>query len=92
MADSKARYALVRVDDNLFCPGHFEKIRSKFCCTYDNDLSCSGCKFGDTPEQFINKIETVLNRLQIEMKKETVLCISNKGIAHEIGRFLGVKR
>ena len=71
----KPKYAIVRVDDNMFCPAHFEKINNDFVCNYKakcydgygqqlkSPLGCEKCKYGDTKEQLENKIEQVIKRI-----------------------------
>ena len=56
------RYAIVRVDGK--CPIHTERLSSQeidgmFKCSYDD---CSNCRYGDTKEQLIRKVATVLRR------------------------------
>ncbi len=98
----KPKYAIVRVDDNMFCPAHFEKINNDFVCNYKakcydgygqqlkSPLGCDKCKYGDTKEQLENKIEQVIKRINKEKKDGKILYMSEKGLAMEIVEFLGV--
>jgi len=92
----KPKYAIVRVDDNMFCPAHFEKINNDFVCNYKakcydgygqqlkNPLGCEKCKYGDTKEQLIQKIHQELTR---QVYKNN---FKLKDIATKIVEFLGV--
>lgn len=77
---SKNRYAIVRVE----CPSKNE-IDAQFVC-YPNDNNCSGCRYGDTKEQLINKVEQVLKRSWLNEENQPF-----KEVAEEIVEFLGVE-
>lgn len=63
--ESKARYAIVRVDkitkrdtDYYVCPSYFENINDKFVCdtTHKDHIACKDCRYGDTKKQLIEKV------------------------------------
>ena len=99
------RYALVRVDDR--CPVENEEEiylvdRVKmFPCFLDKRLSCKNCRYGDTKEQWIRKVEQVIKRklkgglilrnTKINKTYNIQKTISAKAIAKEIVEFLGVE-
>ena len=96
------RYAIVRVDKEHYlnsCPAGFEEINNDFVCSYkkDNILNqyvhnCKKCKYGDTKEQFIMKVETAIKR---RIKDEYIVMfgkvIKTRSLAQEIVEFLGVE-
>ena len=97
---NQKRYAIVRVDNK--CPDWFEKIKNSFVCKLKMaedgfHLDCSNCRYGDTKEQLIRKIE---QGIDIGMKKvfgkELDQAYYNRArenhliIAKEIVEFLGV--
>ena len=86
---AKTRYAIVKVNNH--CPSRFvDNVRNEYVCkikqTRDGyHLNCVGCRYGDTKEQLIRKVETAI----------TIWC--NKGfynkehLARKIVEFLGVE-
>lgn len=94
------RYAIVRVDDdyNHLCPSAFEKIDDSFFCKLAKRKggSCNVCPYGDTKEQLVAKIKTVLDRITkcnfIEYKyRNKYFLLESNYIAKEIVEFLGGK-
>lgn len=84
---NKPRYAIVKVE----CPPKNE-IDAQFVC-YPNDNNCGGCRYGDTKEQLITKVEQAIRK----PIHEGNLDFSSKGfrygvkrLAKEIVEFLGV--
>ena len=49
---AKQRYAIVKVE----CPARNE-IDGQFVC-FPEDNECSGCRYGDTKQQLMNKVIT----------------------------------
>lgn len=83
--ESKARYAIVRVDNS--CPAMLDDIA---CIVARNMLHCK-CgedpkNYGDTKEQLIQKIITAVERAGIDYVQ-----LSKEEIAKEIVKYLGVK-
>jgi hypothetical protein len=79
------RYAIVRVDEG--CPigqSVFKEIELQNVCNASKN--CSSCLIGDTKEQLVNKIITVLKR-----EKKGWFYISERDIATKIVEFLGVE-
>lgn len=82
---NKARYVIVRVDDSLMCPSHYENIKNDFVCNYKakcydgygqqlkSPLGCEKCKYGDTKTQLIDKITTVINREMLNTNDFVIL-------------------
>jgi len=96
----KPKYSIVRIDDSLYCPSHFEKINNEFVCEYDGkNKSCSNCRYGDTKTQLIDKITTVINREMLSTNDFVILggnkpfakILSHKQLAQKIVEFLGVE-
>lgn len=77
------RYAIVRVE----CPPRNE-IDAQFVC-FPNDNNCSGCRYGDTKEQLINKIETAVAIMRNKMENKEVYL--DRAVATFIVEFLGVE-
>lgn len=83
------RYAIVRVDDR--CPVEEEEDISlgdrirMFPCFTDKRISCKNCRYGDTKEQLIRKIEHVIKRQSLKG------AIWESDLAKEIVEFLGVE-
>lgn len=77
---AKQRYAIVKVE----CPARNE-IDGQFVC-FPEDNECSGCRYGDTKQQLMNKVITALNRAGIDYVQ-----LTKKQIAEAIIEFLGVK-
>lgn len=90
MKDKK--YALVRVDSCIMCPSHFEKIKNENVCCIPKDaigvtqFACDNCRYGDTVEQFENKIATGLRRIMRSKK-----CSTYDEVAKQLAEYLGVK-
>lgn len=86
------RYAIVRVDSYIMCPSHFEKIKNENVCCIPKDaikvtqFACDNCRYGDTKEQMVAKIITILKR-----EKKGWFYISEREIANKIVEFLGVE-
>ena len=85
----KKRYAIVRVD-NTWCPNKFENVDNRFVCDSRKKnikyVHCERCLYGDTKEQLIAKIITILKR-----EKKGWFHISEREIANKIVEFLGVE-
>lgn len=82
------RYAIVRVN---ICPEEFEegKKNSRFC---PEDGDCEKCRYGDTKEQLIAKVETAIEiAINKYEKGEILLANKNKALAEIIVEFLGVE-
>ena len=106
----KPKYAIVRVDDNMFCPAHFEKINNDFVCNYKakcydgygqqlkSPLGCEKCKYGDTKEQLIAKIQQALFKFIFTEQLQKVVAIEEqkriykqyRPMAEKVVEFLGV--
>lgn len=80
---SKPRYAIIRVDS---CPPRKE-IDAQFVC-FPKDNICGGCRYGDTKEQLIRKVQTAL---QLCDKNRVEKCNWFYLVAKEIVEFLGVE-
>lgn len=78
------RYAIVRVDN---CPPRNE-IDAQFVC-FPNDNNCSGCRYGDTKEQLVRKIETAVAIMRNKMENKEVYL--DRAVATFIVEFLGVE-
>jgi hypothetical protein len=78
------RYAIVRVDS---CPPRKE-IDAQFVC-FPKDNICSGCRYGDTKEQLIKKIETAVAIMRNKMENKEVYL--DRAVATFIVEFLGVE-
>lgn len=93
------RYAIVRVDKDYYlncCPAVYEEIKNDFVCSYQksktlNSLStnCKNCRYGDTKEQLINKIETAVAIMRNKMTNKEVYL--DRAVATFIVEFLGVE-
>lgn len=94
------KYALVRVDGK--CPDEFEKINNKFVCEINGDFkpACKNCRYGDTKEQLIRKVETAIKRKSrrgeslfsfLDKKYRIEKVFDIKVLAKEIIEFLGVE-
>lgn len=82
-----AKYAIVRVDGR--CPNNFENIQSNdFVCELNGDFkpACKNCRYGDTKEQLIRKVEQAIF---IAMCKDSRL--TNRNLAKFIVEFLGAE-
>lgn len=80
------RYAIVRVE----CPPRNE-IDAQFVC-FPNDNNCGGCRYGDTKEQLIRKIETAIQIADTEyIKGNMPEGKEDRKYAEIIVKFLGVK-
>lgn len=87
----KPKYAIVRVDDSVFCPSHFEKINNEFVCEYDGkNKSCSNCRYGDTKEQLERKVEQIIKKIEEDKKAGRITHITPLGLAMAIVEGLGV--
>ena len=95
------RYAIVRVDmierkdsHDFVCPEHFEGINGRFVCAshygkkYFPFAHCEDCRYGDTKEQLIRKVQTAL---QLCDKNRVEKCNQFYLVAKEIVEFLGVE-
>lgn len=87
----KIRYAIIKVE----CPPKNE-IDAQFVC-YPNDNNCSGCRYGDTKEDFEKKIETAITR--IIQRKNIVIKYRNfdismtiKNLSKTIAQYLGIEK
>lgn len=93
---TEKRYAIVRVDNR--CPVEEEEDiclvdRIKmFPCFNDKRLSCKKCKYGDTKEQLIRKVE---QGIIIASKKKQIYIANPKAFSKEVSKiiveFLGVE-
>lgn len=79
------RYALVRVDGTTHCPSRYEKINKDFVCS--GLPHCYKCRYGDTKEQLIAKVETAIRRLQADKNR---IIVGYDMWAKFIVEFLGV--
>ena len=90
---SKARYSIVRVDNN--CPFVTEDMSHNICEKVFNcnefweDTPCSKkCNYGDTKEQLIKKVaQSLKNSLWNDTQSKTY-----EELAKEIVEFLGVEK
>lgn len=94
MAEGKERYAIVKV--NWICPTkHNEKIDCKFVCENKDVIKneqCEKCRYGDTREQFINKLATGIEIAINEYEKGNIpKGKENRRCAEIIAGYLGVK-
>lgn len=98
----KPKYAIVRVDmreqrDGHYydCPEHFEKINGRFVCAHHYGKAyfpfetCDNCRYGDTKEQLIRKIETAVAIMRNKMENKEVYL--DRAVATFIVEFLGVE-
>ena len=95
---NEKRYAIVRVDKDYYlnsCPVGFENINNDFICAYRKDKvlnqyvhNCKNCRYGDTKEQLIKKVQTAL---QLCDKNRVEKCNQFYLVAKEIVEFLGVE-
>lgn len=90
---SEKQYAIVRVDNWDKCPSELNEIKKEFIC----ELSCEDCRYGDTKEQLIRKIEQVIfkifkdyNGFMARYLTSHLVSFAYK-IAKEIVEFLGVE-
>lgn len=75
------RYAIVRVDSNVYCLRNFEK---HYC-----SCKCDSCyDYGDTKEQLIRKVQTAIERLKNDKSR---IVVGNDMWAKFIVEFLGVE-
>ena len=89
----KPKYSIVRIDNNMFCPSHFEKINNDFVCEYDKkNKSCDNCRYGDTKEQLERKVEQIIKRVEQEKKDGKIINITPLGLAMTIIEGLGVTK
>ena len=91
---NKKRYAIVRVDN--VCP-NIHDIHYKFVCENSNNFKnekCKNCRYGDTKEQLISKVEQIIRQPiqkgDLELKSKGFK-YGVRRIAKEIVEFLGVK-
>ena len=91
--EKQVRYAIVRVE----CPPRNE-IDAQFVC-FPNDNNCSGCRYGDTKEQLIAKVQQALfksiftEQLQkaVAIEEQKRIYKQYRPMAEKIVEFLGVK-
>lgn len=84
------RYAIVRVDNN--CPLYLREFTDQeaqlmFCCS--GKYMCNNCRYGDTKEQLIRKIETAVAIMRNKMENKEVYL--DRAVATFIVEFLGVE-
>lgn len=89
------RYAIVRVDTG-YCPNVFERIDKHYVCVRrkNGTVNCKKCKYGDTKEQLISKVEQIIRQPiqkgDLELKSKGFK-YGVRRIAKEIVEFLGVE-
>lgn len=95
---AEKRYAIVRVDNK--CPLYLreftdQEAQTMFCCS--GKYMCKSCRYGDTKEQLIRKMEQVIfkifkdyNGFMARYLTSHLVSFAYK-IAKEIVEFLGVE-
>lgn len=98
---AKTRYAIVKVNNH--CPSRFvDNVRNEYVCKTKQArggylLNCNGCRYGDTKEQLIMKVEQVIFRIFKDYNGFVARYLTPHlvsfayKIAKEIVEFLGVE-
>lgn len=106
---NEKRYSIIRVDKlgrNFSpCPAGFEKIDNDFVCSYKKSktlnsiiTNCKNCRYGDTKEQLIVKIQQALfksiftEQLQkaVSVEEQKRIYKQYRPMAEKVVEFLGV--